>query len=253
MRRRGLGVGAVKKKQVEAERFKEKGSEISDNQFADMTRQLETFRSKLEDFAANHKQDIKKDAAFRKHFQDMCASIGVDPLASSKGFWSTVLDVGDFYYELGVQIVEVCMAASHRTGGLMELDELRQRVVRSRGKARNADEISADDVLRAIKKLGVLGNGFSVIPLNSGRVLVQSVPGELSMDCTAALQTCESGQGATSAARLGAELGWDKERARRTLDRLVQDGLAWVDEKAPAEDGRAKERLVWVPSIFSVG
>ena len=46
--------------------------------------------------------------------QDMCASIGVDPLASSKGFWSEMLGVGDFYYELGVQIVEVCMASSHR-------------------------------------------------------------------------------------------------------------------------------------------
>jgi hypothetical protein len=37
----------------------------------------------------------------------MCASIGVDPLASGKGFWSNMLDIGDFYYELAVQIVEV--------------------------------------------------------------------------------------------------------------------------------------------------
>ena len=34
----------------------------------------------------------------------MCASIGVDPLASGKGFWSNMLDIGDFYYELGVQV-----------------------------------------------------------------------------------------------------------------------------------------------------
>ena len=32
----------------------------------------------------------------------MCASIGVDPLASNKGFWSNMLDIGDFYYELGI-------------------------------------------------------------------------------------------------------------------------------------------------------
>ena len=38
-------------------------------------------------------------------------------------------------------------------------------------------EISDDDVLRAIKKLKVLGNGFSVIPLGRGRHLVQSIPG----------------------------------------------------------------------------
>lgn len=45
--------------------------------------------------------DIKKNAEFRKHFQEMCATIGVDPLASSKGFWSEMLGVGDYYYELG--------------------------------------------------------------------------------------------------------------------------------------------------------
>ena len=66
----------------------------------------------------------------------MCASIGVDPLASSKGFWSEMLGVGDFYYELGVQIIEVCMVNAHKTGGLMELEDLTRRVTRSRMRRR---------------------------------------------------------------------------------------------------------------------
>lgn len=66
------------------------------------------FRGKLEEFAAKHKNEIRKDAAFRKQFQDMCASIGVDPLASSKGFWSELLGVGDFYYELSIQVGTPC-------------------------------------------------------------------------------------------------------------------------------------------------
>lgn len=28
----------------------------------------------------------------------------MDPLASNKGFWAQVLGVGDFYYELAVQV-----------------------------------------------------------------------------------------------------------------------------------------------------
>lgn len=28
-------------------------------------------------------------------------------LTAGKGFWSEILGVGDFYYELGVQIIEV--------------------------------------------------------------------------------------------------------------------------------------------------
>lgn len=31
----------------------------------------------------------------------MCAKVGVDPLASNKGFWAELLGIGDFYYELG--------------------------------------------------------------------------------------------------------------------------------------------------------
>jgi ESCRT-II complex subunit VPS22 len=107
-----------------------------------MTVQLEGFRGKLEEFASKHRNEIRKDPAFRKQFQDMCASIGVDPLASSKGFWSQVLGVGDFYYELGIQVVEVCLATSHRNGGLITLGELRERLVKARGKAKHHQEIS---------------------------------------------------------------------------------------------------------------
>lgn len=38
-------------------------------------------------------------------------------LIAGKGFWSEMLGVGDFYYELGVQIIEVCLALKHRNGG----------------------------------------------------------------------------------------------------------------------------------------
>lgn len=107
-----------------------------------MSKQLMIFRDKLGEFAAKYKNEIKKDPQFRRQFQEMCASIGVDPLActnilseyneirecsielfniwfhlAGKGFWSEVLGVGDFYYELGVQIIEICLATSHRNGG----------------------------------------------------------------------------------------------------------------------------------------
>ena len=46
-----------------------------------MSKQLESFKSYLETFAAQHQNDIKKNQEFRQHFQKMCARIGVDPLA----------------------------------------------------------------------------------------------------------------------------------------------------------------------------
>ena len=50
--------------------------------------------------------------------------------------------------------------------------------------------VNRDDLARAIKKLRVLGGGFTVVPVG-GRRLVQSVPGELNMDHTAVLQKAE--------------------------------------------------------------
>lgn len=185
--RRRAGVGAIQKQKLEQEKYKDKGTEIQENQLEQMSKQLEVFRTNLEEFAAKHKNEIKKNATFRKQFQEMCASIGVDPLASGKGFWS-VLGIGDFYYELGVQIVEVCLATNDMNGGLISLDELRQRLIKARGKSQHHQEITIEDLLCASRKLKIFGNGFTVVPVGKGKYLVQSVPGELSMDHTAVLQ-----------------------------------------------------------------
>lgn len=88
--RRRAGVGAIQKQRLEQEKYREKGSEIQENQFQQMSKQLEVFRENLEEFATKHKSEIKKNAQFRRQFQEMCAAIGVDPLASGKGFWSVL-------------------------------------------------------------------------------------------------------------------------------------------------------------------
>lgn len=52
-----------------------------------MSKQLETFKSNLEEFASKHKQEIRKNSQFRVQFQEMCATIGVDPLACECKMW----------------------------------------------------------------------------------------------------------------------------------------------------------------------
>lgn len=256
--RRNAGLGAINKKKLAESKFKEKGYELAQDQLNELSKHLEQFREHLQDFAAKHKNEIKKNPTFRRQFQDMCASVGVDPLASGKGFWSEMLGVGDFYYELGVQIVEICMATTPRNGGLMPLEELRERLSKARSRKGGAGEveISMDDLQRAIKKLKVLGNGFTVIPISGGgggnngkngggetRFLVQSVPGELSTDHTSVLATAEEGGGAVGVQQLVKTLGWEVDRAQRALDHLVKEGLAWVDDQG-------KQTLYWFPALF---
>lgn len=113
--RRRAGVGAIQKQRLEAEKYKDKGTELQESQFEQMVKQMEALKENLEEFASKHRSEIKKNPQFRRQFQEMCAAIGVDPLASAKGFWS-VLGMGDFFYELSVQVVEVCLAHNHITG-----------------------------------------------------------------------------------------------------------------------------------------
>ena len=62
------------------------------------------------------------------------------------------------------------MATRSTNGGLIEIDTLRERIDAMRGS--NAQDVSEDDVERAINSLGVLGAGFAVLKLGS-RKLVQ--------------------------------------------------------------------------------
>lgn len=233
--RRRAGVGAIQKQRAAQAQYQAKRAELEENQVEELSRQLEAFRAHLQTFAARHRNEIRRDATFRRQFQEMCAAIGVDPLASGKGFWSQLLGVGDFYYELSVRVVEVCLAASARTGGLLPLPELRRRLARP-----GQPEISTDDVLRAIGKLRVLGQGFRLLRLPGERYLVQSVPGELSGDQTAVLEQAQTAGGCVTAA----QLGWTPARAQRALQQLVSDELAWVDEQAGGET------VYWFPSLW---
>jgi len=51
-----------------------------------------------------------------------------------------LLGVGDFYYELGVQITEICLITRERNGGLIDMKDLKMMLERTRGK--NAQEIT---------------------------------------------------------------------------------------------------------------
>uniref|UniRef100_A0A1B6M4S6 Vacuolar-sorting protein SNF8 n=1 Tax=Graphocephala atropunctata TaxID=36148 RepID=A0A1B6M4S6_9HEMI len=242
--RRRAGVGAIQKQKLEQEKYKDKGTEIQENQLEQMSKQLEVFRNNLEEFASKHKNEIKKNATFRRQFQEMCASIGVDPLASGKGFWS-VLGIGDFYYELGVQIVEVCLATNDKNGGLISLEEVRQRLIKARGKSQHHQEITNEDLLCAARKLKIFGNGFTIVPVGKGQYLVQSVPGELSMDHTAVLQQAANlGCGHVSVSTLKDKLGWEGDRSLKALNHMIKEGLAWIDTQNV-------ETLYYFPSLFS--
>ncbi|KAK8961791.1 hypothetical protein KSP40_PGU021976 [Platanthera guangdongensis] len=177
--RRRPGIAGLQTAAAARDQYRLVGENVAKIRTDLMKEQLATFKSQLEEFARKHKNDIRKNPIFRSQFHEMCAKVGVDPLASKVGFWAELLGIGDFYYELGVQIVEICLASRSHNGGLINLQELCSLLSQRRKAVREA--ISEDDCLRAISKLKVLGSGFEVISIGKKK-LVRSVPTELNRD-----------------------------------------------------------------------
>uniref|UniRef100_A0AC34G734 Vacuolar-sorting protein SNF8 n=1 Tax=Panagrolaimus sp. ES5 TaxID=591445 RepID=A0AC34G734_9BILA len=218
--RRRVGVGAIRQKQDMQAKFQAKGEELASEQISQFSSQLDSFKTKLEEFAMKHKDEIQ-----------MCATVGVDPLASSKGFWAEKLGFGEFYYQLSVKIIEVCLSTANVNGGIMTIDDLRNRLFKSQ--PRNQREaISNDDIIRAVKKLKTLGHGFELIAMGGGRFLIQCVPGELSMDDARVLQLAEENNCFVTRELLMDRLCWDDVRIDLVIERLMKDGRAWIDEQA---------------------
>lgn len=199
------------------------------------------FKKSLESFAEKYKDQLNKDPEFRQYFNELCAKIGVDPLVSSKGFWGQLLGVGDFYYELGVQIVEICIKTRPINGGLIDMDDALVALRKTRGV--KGKEVNKDDIERAVKQLGALGSGFKIIRLGAKKML-QSVPYQLSNDHTDILELAQITYFVTRD-RILNELNWSAPRCELVLQQLLDEGMAWIDQ-----DPTTEETLYWFPTLY---
>jgi len=279
--RRRPGVAGIQSRQDKTVALRVVGSDLEARSLDVMRTQLEQFKASLEAFALKHKAEIRADPAFRAQFHKMCANVGVDPLASNKGFWTELLGFGDFYYELGVQVAEACLASKAQDGGLCELRRLMSLVLARRGRA--AQPVSEDDLLRAIERLQCLGGGWKVLTVG-GKKVIRSVPVEFSPDQSEVIRVAAEGArrvrdgdgdvffseknaekkaileteraypvGCVSRSALEAPppsgLGWTRERARSACEQLVKCGVALVDDG----DTKRGERLFWLPCVSARG
>ena len=279
--RRRPGIAGIQQRRDASVALRVVGEDAERQHLEAMRAQLGRFRASLEAFALKHKAEIRADPVFRAQFHKMCANVGVDPLASNKGFWTELLGFGDFYYELGVQVAEACLASKAQDGGLCELRRLMSSVLARRGAA--AQPVSEDDLLRAIERLQCLGGGWKV-RTGGGKKVIRSVPVEFSPDQSEVIRIAAEGDedafgddvadddvrgestnqsrarirsypvGCVSRSALEAPPpagpGWTRERARSACEQLVKCGVALVDDGDPRSAG---ERLFWLPCVSARG
>ena len=144
--RRGVGLSAFQNRDSLSESYATHGASLRSTHLNSFQTQLSVFQSLLHNFALQHADTIKSNPTFRAEFARMCNAIGVDPLAGSnvkgksakggaKSWWAQMLggDVNDFYFEVAVRVVEVCINSWGYKGVLWGLEVCRKRVGRGRG------------------------------------------------------------------------------------------------------------------------
>ena len=230
----------MKKRSSESKAFRSVGRQMEADKMSTVTETLQSFKESLSEFAMKHKIRINSDPEFRMQFHAMCLAVGVDPLASSKGFWANILGFGDFYFELGVKVIHACLETRVNNGGLMPMEELlaKLRKHHGKGKASSTTEVSLQDVHKAVEKLSVLGGGFRIIKMASNVEYVVSVPMELNIDHEELLDEAQINEYIEEAS-FTATHGWSGERFHIVITPLMHESMLWLDE----HDGESRYML----------
>lgn len=132
MAKKRVGLAAFDKDVTDA-RFKSFGTDMMNAQHEQLNSQLETFQQALYAFASVHAKEIRANPIFRAQFSQMCNTIGIDPLSSTRvqgksNFLTDMLGLGDIYHELAVQVVDICRRTKPDNGGLMAVEDIAKRI-----------------------------------------------------------------------------------------------------------------------------
>ncbi|KAF2006896.1 EAP30-domain-containing protein [Amniculicola lignicola CBS 123094] len=251
-RRRTPGLASLTTSRISSSQYASHGASLRNQQTQSLSTQLSVFQSLLHNFAITHSKDIRANPAFRAEFARMCSALGVDFLASSHhrdgkkdeggSIWAQILggSVNDFYFNLGVLIVEECRATRAENGGLISVPDLRARIQRGRGIG-GGMEVSDDDITRAVDSLSPLGSCFTIMKIGH-RSLIRSVPKDLNTDQSTVLEAIQV-LGYVTISMLQLNLSWDRARAVAVVDDLMADSLVWVD-------CQAGENEYWSPAFI---
>ena len=225
--RRGVGISAVTKKTNEKKQYEAIGKKMEETRMSNVKETLNKFQVALAEFAEKHRDKINSDPEFRQQFHTLCKNVGVDPLASNKGFWADILGVGDFYFELGILIIQICLQSRSVNGGIISLSDLLERVRACRKNSKQ--KASMDDLRKAIQKLAILGKGYQLIRFREKEPYLLSLPIELNNDHEDLMDVAQF-HGFTTFNLMNDGYSWSNERFTLAINTLLVEGIIWLDE-----------------------
>ena len=160
--------------------------------------------------------------------------IGVDPLASSKGFWADLMGFGDFYNELAVKIIQISVQTRAENGGIISVKELAHRINSStpNNSTSSRNLVDKEDIQRAVSQVQTsLDPSFCISSLNNSLPCLISTPSQLSNDHLTLLSISSSSPDRSfNHPLLLHQENWSQERFVVVVKPLLRGGGLWVDD-----------------------
>ena len=111
---------------------------------------------------------------------------------------------------------------------------------------------------KAAAGLSAMGKGFEVIHTGKKRIIC-SVASELNEDHKILFKLAEESGGWFSRSSAKSELQFDEQRFQRSVEKLIREGIVWIDDQHVAQQGEKKntfgmggERIYWFPSLCQI-
>lgn len=198
--------------QDDAKKF---GEQVEKETMLQLKDQVEKFSSNLEQFALKYKDEIKFNPDFREKFYLMCKEIGVDPL-SSVSLWQRNLNLTEFYYNLAIQIITLCLTMRDKEGPLIEITKLKSALTILRKKS----DISLLDIQKAIESVSELKCGFQIINLKSTQAIM-TIPLQLSSDTNNLIELAGENKGCLGYSLCYDKLNMNKSRFENLIVKVI--------------------------------
>ncbi|OAF71215.1 ESCRT-II complex subunit VPS22 [Intoshia linei] len=178
MRRKLFGKAAIQAEMQKKEEINRKAKEISEQYFKNMQSSMNELTENIKRYSVKYRDEIRYNPDFRQKFAKLCLSTGVDPLASNRGVWSKYFGIGEFYYELTIQLIEICLATEEKYKGFIPMNDLIKLL--SNVRKDQKIEITLHDVTIVLDKLKLFGNRYKLVKCDI--LYLQTIPAELSTD-----------------------------------------------------------------------
>ncbi|MFW9914591.1 MAG: hypothetical protein ACFFGZ_03180 [Candidatus Thorarchaeota archaeon] len=228
-----MGLRRIEEKIAKEAALREKGAQVAMEELEQWIDYLKKMQKDLQKFEKDNAKVLETNPAaaerlmaFRREL-GLPEKLGVFEAKTSPSFSEKLTGKGEFYEQLGLQVLELGKKKLAETGGIVSLSEIVLEVNRNQ---KTGYVVSPTDIVRTVNTLKENKLISGVRQLDSGMRIVEFIDPQLSGDTEKILQVASSNPtGELSLDALVVQTQWPLERVKRTMDLLKDKKI--VQEK----------------------